>query len=408
MPGSLFCFRLLSKLVCFLHFYWTISSGNLSGPDTNRQFTLDSMHYDLTKSLLDNLTTAVILVDDQLRVRYLNPAAEHLLAASRSQLIGTPIRQLILDADAHTEEDMASALTELHPFTRREAHLQVANSMQAATVDYTVTPLMEAGTKPSLLMEIRPLDRLMRISREDGIISAHAATRALVRGVAHEVKNPLGGIRGAAQLLARELPDESLREYTDIIIDEVDRLRNLVDRMLGPRKLPQRVLVNIHEVLERVRTIMLADDSDGVVIERDYDPSLPELWADKDQLIQAVLNVVKNARQALNENPTQQNPRIMIRTRALRQFTIGHTRHRLVLSVEIEDNGPGVDKDLQETLFFPMVSGRAHGTGLGLSISQSIVNQHHGLIECDSQPGKTIFRLLLPVEKPQATTHAGV
>lgn len=366
------------------------------------------MHYDLTKSLLDNLTTAVILVDDQLRVQYLNPAAEHLLAASRSQLIGTPIRHLILDADAHTEEDMTSALTELHPFTRREAHLQVANSMHSATVDYTVTPLVEAGAKPSLLMEIRPLDRLMRISREDGIISAHAATRALVRGVAHEVKNPLGGIRGAAQLLARELPDESLREYTDIIIDEVDRLRNLVDRMLGPRKLPQRILVNIHEVLERVRTIMLADDSDGVVIERDYDPSLPELWADKDQLIQAVLNVVKNARQALNENPTQQKPRITIRTRALRQFTIGHTRHRLVLSVEIEDNGPGVDKDLQETLFFPMVSGRAHGTGLGLSISQSIVNQHHGLIECDSQPGKTIFRLLLPVEKPQATTHAGV
>lgn len=364
------------------------------------------MHYDLTKSLLDNLTTAVILVDEQLRVQYLNPAAEQLLAASRSQLIGTPIRQLILDADAHTEEDMKSALAELHPFTRREAHLLVANSMQSATVDYTVSPLTEGG-KPSLLMEIRPLDRLMRISREDGIISAHAATRALVRGVAHEVKNPLGGIRGAAQLLARELNDESMREYTDIIIDEVDRLRNLVDRMLGPRKLPQHTLVNIHEVLERVRSIMLADASSEAMLDRDYDPSLPELWADKDQLIQAVLNIVKNARQALSENPSQENPKIVIRTRVQRQFTIGHVRYRLVILVEIEDNGPGVDKELQETLFFPMVSGRANGTGLGLSISQSIVNQHHGLIECDSQPGKTVFRLLLPVEQPQATTHVG-
>jgi two-component system nitrogen regulation sensor histidine kinase GlnL len=283
----------------------------------------------------------------------------------------------------------------------------VANSLQPATVDYTVTPLMEAGSAPSLLMEIRPLDRLMRISREDGIINAHQATRALVRGVAHEVKNPLGGIRGAAQLLARELPDESLREYTDIIIDEVDRLRNLVDRMLGPRKLPQHSMVNIHEILERVRTIMLADVSSAAQLDRDYDPSLPELWADKDQLIQAVLNVAKNARQALDENPGQEEPRIIMRTRALRQFTIGHVRHRLVILVEIEDNGPGVDKELQETLFFPMVSGRAHGTGLGLSISQSIVNQHHGLIECESQPGKTIFRLLLPLEKPEATSPVG-
>lgn len=384
------------KLVWFLHL-----------DSTNCQSTLDSMHYDLTKSLLDNLTTAVILVDDQLRVQYLNPAAEHLLAASRSQLIGTPIRQLILDADIHTEEDMRSALSELHPFTRREAHLMVANSLQSTTVDYTVSPLAEPGPRTSLLMEIRPLDRLIRISREDGIINAYAATRALVRGVAHEVKNPLGGIRGAAQLLARELNDPSLREYTDIIIDEVDRLRILVDRMLGPRKLPQRAWVNIHEVLERVRAIILADASSAAMLERDYDPSLPELWGDKDQLIQAVLNIVKNAHQALRENPTQQNPRISIRTRVQRQFTIGHVRHRLVILVEIEDNGPGMDKELQETVFFPMVSGRAHGTGLGLSISQSIVSQHHGLIECDSQPGKTVFRLLLPVEQPQATPHVG-
>lgn len=365
------------------------------------------MNYDLPKSLLDNLTTAVLLLDENLRVRYLNPAAEHLLAASLSQLVGTPIRQLISENDPNAHADMETALAELHPYTKREAQLHVANTPHAATVDYTITPLVEPGYPRSLLMEIRPLDRLMRISREDGIINAHQATRALVRGVAHEVKNPLGGIRGAAQLLARELPDETLREYTDIIIDEVDRLRNLVDRMLGPRKLPTLAQVNIHEILERVRAVLLAE-GDEIAVERDYDPSLPELWGDKDQLIQAILNIVRNARQALQENPGQKDPKIIIRTRALRQFTIGHTRHRLILLVEVEDNGPGVDKDLQETMFYPMVSGRASGTGLGLSISQSIVNQHHGLIECDSQPGKTIFRLLLPLEKPEGTSHIGV
>lgn len=366
------------------------------------------MNYDLPKSLLDNLTTAVLLLDEQLRVRYLNPAAEHLLAASHSQLLGTPIRQLISESDPNAHADMETALAELHPYTKREAHLHVANNPHSATVDYTITPLVEPGYPRSLLMEIRPLDRLMRISKEDGIINAHQATRALVRGVAHEVKNPLGGIRGAAQLLARELPDESLREYTDIIIDEVDRLRNLVDRMLGPRKLPQLTQVNIHEILERVRSVLLAEAGDALVLERDYDPSLPEIWGDKDQLIQAILNIVRNARQALAENPDQKDPKIVIRTRALRQFTIGHVRHRLILLVEVEDNGPGVDKELQETMFYPMVSGRASGTGLGLSISQSIVNQHHGLIECDSQPGKTIFRLLLPLEKPEGTSHVGV
>jgi two-component system nitrogen regulation sensor histidine kinase GlnL len=366
------------------------------------------MNYDLPKSLLDNLTTAVLLLDEHLRVRYLNPAAEQLLAASRSQLLNTHIRQLINESDPNAHADMESALTELHPFTKREAQLYVANNSQPATVDYTVTPLLEPGYPRSLLMEIRPLDRLMRISKEDGLMNAHQATRALVRGVAHEVKNPLGGIRGAAQLLARELPDEALHEYTDIIIDEVDRLRNLVDRMLGPRKLPKLAPTNIHEILERVRAVMLAEAGDELLMDRDYDPSLPELWGDKDQLIQAILNVVRNARQALAENPDQQDPKLVMRTRALRQFTIGHVRHRLILLVEIEDNGPGVEKELQETMFYPMVSGRASGTGLGLSISQSIVNQHHGLIECDSQPGKTIFRLLLPLEKPEAPLNVGV
>ncbi|MEE2733235.1 nitrogen regulation protein NR(II) [Ketobacter sp.] len=366
-----------------------------------------SNNYDQPRRLMDHLTTAVVLLDEQMKVQYVNPAAEQLMAASQSQLAGMSINALINDKDQSTQADLENALRDLHPFTKREAQVYILNNPQLATVDYTITPIRESTNNHSLLLELRPLDRLMRISREDNLINAHHATRALVRGVAHEVKNPLGGIRGAAQLLARELPDDSLREYTDIIIAEVDRLRNLVDQMLGPRKLPKWAQVNIHEILERVRSVLTAETGDPVSIERDYDPSLPEMCGDKDQLIQAILNVVRNAKQALTEFEEQESPTIILRTRALRQFTIGHTRHRLILLVEIEDNGPGISKEMQETMFYPMISGRASGTGLGLSISQSIINQHHGLVECESNPGKTIFRLLLPLEQPEEHTNVG-
>lgn len=371
-----------------------------------------SKNYDLPSRLMDHLTTAVMLLDDELRVVYMNPAAEQLMAASISQVTGTPIHQLFHDKDQTTQADLLTAQRDLHPFTIREAQVFIGSNPQPATVDYTITPISGPDTSHSLLLEIRPLDRLMRISREDNILNAHQATRALVRGVAHEVKNPLGGIRGAAQLLARELPGGALTEYTDIIIAEVDRLRNLVDQMLGPRKLPKLAEVNIHEILERVRSVLSAESleteaDDRTEIIRDYDPSLPEMVADKDQLIQAILNIVRNAKQALDEYEDQASPNIILRTRALRQFTIGHVRHRLLLLVEIEDNGPGVSREMQETMFYPMVSGRASGTGLGLSISQSIISQHHGLVECDSRPGKTIFRLLLPLEQPEGQFNVG-
>lgn len=354
---------------------------------------------DHCRRLLENLSTAVVLLDDQLRVMYVNPAAEQLFATSSTHLQGQPVEQFCWENDK-SMEDLRNALRELHPYTKREAQLHFPGSLQAATVDYTVTPLLDSGMRKQVLLELRPLDRLMRISREDNLYAANQATRALVRGVAHEVKNPLGGIRGAAQLLSRELSDPQLQEYTEIIINETDRLRNLVDKMLGPRKPLEFQRVNIHQVLERVRAIINAEIGTSIVIERDYDPSLPELWADSDQLIQAVLNIVRNATQALLENPRQQNPRIVIRSRAVRQFTIGAVRHRLTCLVEVEDNGPGIDKELSETLFYPMVSGRPQGTGLGLSIAQSIVQQHRGLIECESVPGRTLFRILLPIEPP--------
>lgn len=350
---------------------------------------------ELYRKVLEGLTTAVLLLDDKLGIQYLNPAAEQFFATSATHLINAHVACLLRGDEAKLE--LEKALKEQHSFTKREVKVQLPNSEQAATADYTVTPISEADSR-SLLVEIRPLDRLLRISREDGLISAHQATRALIRGVAHEVKNPLGGIRGAAQLLARELHDDDLKDYTNVVIAEADRLRNLVDRMLGPRAIPQLKDTNIHEVLERVRSIAEVETKGTVKLVRDYDPSLPDLYADTDQLIQATLNIVRNSLQALRENKDQKDPTIKLRTRPLRQFTIGNTRHRLTLLVEIEDNGPGIDKELLETIFYPMVSGRANGTGLGLSISQSIISQHHGLIECDSKPGKTIFRLLLPYE----------
>jgi two-component system nitrogen regulation sensor histidine kinase GlnL len=243
------------------------------------------------------------------------------------------------------------------------------------------------------LVELLQVDRHLRIAREENLIAQQSTARALVRGLAHEIKNPLGGLRGAAQLLERELPDESLTEYTRIIIDEADRLQLLVDRMLGPNSLPNKRELNVHEVLERVRALVQGELPAAIRIQRDYDPSIPPLQADRDLLIQAVLNIVRNAVQALGESGV-----ITLRTRTQRQFTIGSRRHRLVARLEIVDNGPGIPPELIEQIFYPMVTGRSDGTGLGLSIAQSLVNQHGGLIECASRPGETVFTLLLPLE----------
>lgn len=350
------------------------------------------------KQILDHLSTAVLMTDDKLYVTYLNPAAEMLLAVSRNRAQGHHLREVFFDVSGEDAiHVIENTLKTAHPFTKREAHLRVG--VNEIHVDYTVAALLIPGQPPSLLMEMQQIDRLLRISREESILSNHQATRQLVRGVAHEIKNPLGGIRGAAQLLSKALPDSNLTEYTAIIIDEADRLRNLADRMLGPRKLPDLQAVNIHECLERIRSLVLVEAEGEIGIVRDYDLSLPDLRADPDQLIQAILNIAGNAVQALRENPAQKlPPMITLRTRAQRQFTIGAIRHRIVMRIDIIDNGPGIPPGLIERIFYPMVSGRASGTGLGLSIAQDIIHQYHGLIECDSQPGQTVFSIYLPLE----------
>lgn len=348
--------------------------------------------------ILDNLRTAILLVESDLAVGYINSAAEALLEISKSRILGEPITDLLIE-----QGDVAAGLREAirsgSAYTKRETLLRLPGG-QSITVDYAVSPLLQDDGTFALVLEIQPLDRMLRISREEGILSSQQNTRALVRGLAHEIKNPLGGLRGAAQLLARELPDNALKDYTNIIIEEADRLRNLVDQMLGPHKVPDKKPLNIHEVIERVRHLLEAETRGQIHFVRDYDPSIPDLLGDKEQLIQAVLNIVRNAVEALN-GMTRKPPRptILLRTRTLRQFTIGTQRHRLIAKIDIIDNGPGVQQELQETIFLPMVSGRSDGTGLGLSISQSIINRHNGLIECHSQPGSTTFSLYIPLEQ---------
>ncbi|RVU29199.1 nitrogen regulation protein NR(II) [Neptunomonas marina] len=349
----------------------------------------------MTKQLLDNQASSVILLDSSLSIQYMNSSAEMLLAATLRRMQSASITDWIALNPAELDA-MQATLESGHAYTRREAEI-ISSAGDTLTVDYSVSCIHEHG-QPFLLVELQARDRLRRIEQEKEMLMRHETTRNLVRGMAHEIKNPLGGIRGAAQLLEAELDDPELHEYTQVIIEEADRLRNLVDRLLGSHKIAQRQPLNVHSVLERVCTIVKAEVTGQVIIERDYDPSIPELLGDNEQLIQAVLNVVRNAVQAMLENDIPA-PVLKLRTRTRRQVTLSAESHRLVCCIEIIDNGPGIPEEMVKNIFFPMISGRAEGTGLGLSIAQSIISQHHGLIECHSEPGHTCFTLLIPLER---------
>ena len=341
-------------------------------------------------SLIDNLSTSILVLSSKLTIELMNPAAEVLFDTSARQNIGQPIKDL-LPAEPAFIERMRQVLKTGQGFTQHELAL-ILTDQKRITVHCTVN-IEDSGKQQRLLIEMRQLDHHLRISREERLLAQNVATRALVRGFAHEVKNPLGGLRGAAQLLEPELPDESLKEYTQIIIGEADRLQKLVDGMLGPNSLPNMKMLNIHEVLERVRSLVLAEVPEGVLLKRNYDISIPEFLADRDQLIQTILNIVRNAIEA-----TQGKGNIELKTRIERQLTIGSTRHRHVMRLDITDDGIGIPEDMQQRIFFPMVTSRAEGTGVGLSIAQSLINRHGGLIECTSRPGKTQFTILLPIE----------
>jgi len=333
---------------------------------------------------LELLATAVVVLDERLFVRYANPAAENLLATGAKTLAGQPFPGLFAETDA-----LASSLHEA-----RTTHWDYA----ARNVTYTrpgreplplacvMTRIDAAGL--ALLAELRPIEQQLRLAREERLLSEQQANRELIRNLAHEIKNPLGGLRGSAQLLERELDKPDLREYTQVIIQEADRLQSLVDRMLTPHRAPRVEAVSLHEVLERVRNLVRAEF--GIDIERDYDPSLPELLADREQLIQAALNIARNAAQAGAGN-------VLFRTRAVRQITILRQRYKLALELQVIDDGPGVPDEIRDRIFNPLVSGREGGTGLGLSLAQTFVQYHQGVIEFESRPGRTTFRILLPL-----------
>ncbi|OGI39581.1 MAG: PAS domain-containing sensor histidine kinase [Candidatus Muproteobacteria bacterium RBG_16_62_13] len=347
--------------------------------------------------ILENLTTAVLTFDSHLCLSSINPAGEMLFEISAKKAVGQSLTDLLPHARL-AARTLMQTLESQHPFTARSVPLKLPGA-RTITVDCTVTPLADTGSEGALLVELTQVDRLLRLARDENLLDRQATNRAVMRGLAHEIKNPLGGLRGAAQLLERELPDKSLREYTRIIIHEADRLRNLVDRMIGPHQPLKKIPVNVHEILEHVRKLMLVEVPVGLTVIQEYDPSLPEFECDPEQLTQAVLNMVRNAVEAMHNAGT-----IRLRTRIERQFTIGHKRHRLVLRVDIEDSGPGIPEDLQEHIFYPMITGKPEGTGLGLSIAQDIAAKHGGLIECRSRPGETVFSLYLPLENSHGQT----
>jgi two-component system nitrogen regulation sensor histidine kinase GlnL len=343
------------------------------------------------QKILAHLNEAILLFNRQLILTYINTAGEILLADSAKHLLGLSASKLFKSSDTALLNNLQQCLKMNEPLVDRELNLAQLN--QAITINFSATPLIENGQLNEILVELQQVDRQLRISKEQQLIAQQNVSRMLVKGLAHEIKNPLGGIRGAAQLLDLELQDPELKEYTQIIIQESDRLKSLMDKMLGPNKPSKKDTLNIHEVLERVRQLVNVEVSNEIIISTDYDPSIPQLKADKNQLIQAVLNIVQNAVQAM-----QKTGKITLKTRIQRNMTIGRKHYKLAAKIDIIDNGPGIDSSLMNQIFYPMISSRAEGTGLGLSIAQSLINQHNGLIECESEPGNTIFSIYLPLE----------
>ena len=344
---------------------------------------------------LDLLATAVVALDDALVVRYANPAAENLLATAAKSLIGQPFLALFAER-AELEKALEEARVTHWDYSAQNVSYARARR-DPLPLSCVVTRIESPGL--ALLAELRPIEQQLRLAREERLVSEQQANRELIRNLAHEIKNPLGGLRGSAQLLERELERAELREYTQVIIKEADRLQALMDRLLTPHRAPRLGPVNIHEVLERVRSLVLAEFGAQVAIRREYDPSVPELLGDREQLIQAVLNIVRNAAQALTsaESGARKPGTVTLITRAQRQVTILRQHHRLALELQVIDEGPGVEPEIRDRIFNPLVSGRDGGSGLGLSLAQTFVQYHHGVIECESRPGRTVFRILLPL-----------
>ena len=343
------------------------------------------------RRILDSLNTAVILLDENLLIHHLNPAAENLLGISSSRARLQPLLPLVDD-----DEELRNVLLRV-----KDTGVTYANEVRLGpsevhtehrVIDCRVSLLTSAVMNASLLVEMTDVTRRSRINRENALLIQHGAGRQMIRQLAHEIKNPLRGLRGAAQLLDRQLDSDELHEYTGVIISEADRLADLVDTLLGPGGPPNKQPVNIHELIEYVVRLIEPEESARLTFRRDYDPGLPDIDLDRDQIVQALLNILRNAVTALEGQGN-----IVLRSRAILNFTIGDTRHRVVASIEVEDDGPGIAPELQDSVFYPLVTSRPDGTGLGLPAAQELISRHSGLIEFDSRPGKTIFYIRIPL-----------
>ncbi len=339
--------------------------------------------------ILDHLNESILLFNKKLELIYINTAGEILFDDSARHLLGRSAERLFGNGTTFTN-DLHQCLERNEGFVDHELTLNLYH--KDITLNFNATPIQENQQPVEILIELQQVDHHLRISKEEQLLAQQNTSKMLMRGFAHEIKNPLGGLRGAAQLLELELQNNELKEYTQIIIEEADRMKKLVDKMLGPNKLPNKIKLNIHEALERVRQLVQSEVSGHIKITTDYDPSIPELKADKNQLIQAFLNILRNATQAI-----QREGKITIRTRISRQMTIAGVRYKLTARIDIIDNGSGIKPELMNQIFYPLITGRNDGTGLGLPIAQSIINQYNGIIECTSNPGHTIFSIYLPV-----------
>ncbi|ENO86579.1 nitrogen regulation protein NR(II) [Thauera linaloolentis] len=336
---------------------------------------------------LELLSSAVVLVDGKLVIRYINPGAENLFAISHRKLLGLPL-SCLLGTPAGLGAALENALHTNWSYTGQDLTISRGKA-EPIRLDCTVSPVDTSGVR--LLLEFRPIDAQLRVAREEQLLQQQQANRELIRNLAHEIKNPLGGIRGSAQLLQHELDDPQLREFTEVIIAEADRLQDLMNRLLSSHSMMRPAPLNIHDVLERVRRLILAEFP-TLAIRRDYDLSLPDVTADREQLIQAILNIVRNAAQALDGAGE-----IHLRTRVARQVTLAKRRYKLALELQVIDDGPGIPAEIRDKIFYPLISGREGGSGLGLSLAQSFIEQHQGMIDVDSRPGRTCFTILLPI-----------
>ncbi len=344
---------------------------------------------------LELLSSAVVLLDAERSICYMNLAAEDLLSVSGRAAAGRALKRLA-ECPATLLAAVANALTHGGNHSGQNVEIRRHDGI-SLQLNYSLTPVDAAQAR--LLVEFWPIDQQIKATREERLLEQQLANRELIRNLAHEIKNPLGGIRGAAQLLERELNNPSLREYTQVIIKEADRLQDLMKRLLSSHRPMQPASVNIHEILERVRSLLVAEFPTSLIVRRDYDTSLPELIGDREQLIQAVLNIARNAAQAIitHRSEDREAGQIIFRTRIARKVTLAKRRFSLAIELQVIDNGPGIPEAIRERIFYPLVSGRDEGSGLGLTLAQNFILQHQGTIECQSRPGHTCFTIRIPL-----------